>query len=103
MENYRFKPSPQLFVSLFRETVRIKRDPRETFSGEKVRITAMQVGINRANRYEITRERERKRRRTERGKNKRERRKKVNVRGQGRQSRTVEIEKSDGKKTRIEL
>lgn len=61
MENYRFKPSPQLFVSLFRETVRIKRDPRETFSGEKVRITAMQVGINRANRYEITRERERKR------------------------------------------
>lgn len=103
MENYRFKPSLQLFVSLFRETVRIKRDPRETFSGEKVRITAMQVGINRANRYEITRERERKRRRTERGKNKRERRKKVNVRGQGRQSRTVEIEKSDGKKTRIEL
>lgn len=102
MENYRFKPSPQLFVSLFRETVRIKRDPRETFSGEKVRITAMQVGINRANRYEITRERE-KERRTERGKNKRERRKKVNVRGQGRQSRTVEIEKSDGKKTRIEL
>lgn len=102
MENYRFKPSPQLFVSLFRETVRIKRDPRETFSGEKVRITAMQVGINRANRYEITRERE-KERRTERGKNKRERRKKVNVRGRGRQSRTVEIEKSDGKKTRIEL
>lgn len=100
MENYRFKPSLQLFVSLFRETVRIKRDPRETFSGEKVRITAMQVGINRANRYEITREKER---RTERGKNKRERRKKVNVRGQGRQSRTVEIEKSDGKKTRIEL
>lgn len=102
MENYRFKPSLQLFVSLFRETVRIKRDPRETFSGEKVRITTMQVGINRANRYEITRERE-KERRTERGKNKRERRKKVNVRGQGRQSRTVEIEKSDGKKTRIEL
>lgn len=61
MENYHFKPSPQLFVSLFRETVRIKRDPRETFSGEKVRITAMQVGINRANRYEITREKERKR------------------------------------------